>query len=92
MKKTGAAGGMTKRAAVVTLNSMKGGEGAINDRQNICFFLCRALQSTQEGTNIETITAGGQHVFITYSDGRIKPIRINGSGGADLIKEILSKL
>ena len=70
----------------------KGGEGAINDRQKICFFLCKALQSTQEGTDIETITAGGQHVFITYNDGRIKPIRINGSGGTELIKEVLNKL
>jgi len=51
-----------------------------------------ALKATLEGANVETITAGGQHVFITYNDGRIKPIRINGSGGTELIKEILNKL
>lgn len=64
----------------------------IDRRQEICFFLCMALKATQEGADIETITAGGQHVFITYVNGRIRPIRINGTTGADLIKEVLSRI
>ncbi len=65
---------------------------SINNRQDICHYLCKALQATLEGKDIEAVTVGGQHVFITYKNGSIKPIRINGSSGTDLIKEILNKI
>ena len=64
----------------------------IDNRQQICTFLCKALQATQEGKNIETITAGGQHVFITYTNGQIKPVKVNNTGGPELIKEILNRI
>ena len=64
----------------------------INNRQETCYYLCKAMKTTQEGKGIDSITIGNQYAFITHMDGRIQPILVGQAVGTELIKKILNRL